>query len=370
MRWSQCIAAAWYGDRTWIRALWPLTLAYRGALRQHRRRGQVQAQAQIKRHGRLAAPVVVIGNITAGGTGKTPLLLHLAARLRSAGIRVGAIARGYGGRARHYPHRVCAADSPQTVGDEPLLIAQYGLPIVIDPDRYAAAKHLLCQTSVDLILSDDGLQHHALPRALEILVVDGQRQFGNGMLLPAGPLREPLARLHQVDFCLLNGAPDNDDSGDNSGAGDENDNPLHPELARALDGHFHLQPRHWLQLAPNTQIAIDALPAARTVHAIAAIGNPQRFFATLASLGLRPHHCHPLADHAPISAEHLRRLGANDPATQILMTTKDAVKCRQTIAAHDWRNCWALEVGVTMQAELENRLLAAIKATLTTRRGT
>lgn len=140
----------------------------------------------------MGVPVIVVGNITAGGTGKTPLIAWLAARLREQGYRPGIIARGYGGRARHWPQQVRPDSDPRTVGDEPVLLARRtGCPMAVGPDRVAAARALLQHSDCDILISDDGLQHYALARDIEIAVVDGDRRYGNGLCLPAGPLREP-----------------------------------------------------------------------------------------------------------------------------------------------------------------------------------
>ena len=154
----------------------------------------------------LPVPVIVVGNISVGGTGKTPLVVWLVSLLRKAGYHPGIVSRGYGGKAERWPQQVRPDSDPQTVGDEPVMLAQRcACPIVAAPDRVAAAKLLLKHTKCDLIITDDGLQHYRLKRDIEIVVVDGERRFGNGHCLPAGPLREPQSRLAEVDFVIANG---------------------------------------------------------------------------------------------------------------------------------------------------------------------
>jgi tetraacyldisaccharide 4'-kinase len=282
----------WYGQAPGGAWLVPLSWLFRAVAAL--RRGAF-------RHGWLASghpgrPVVVIGNLTVGGSGKTPLTAWLATSLAARGLRVGIASRGHGGSARG-PLEVTAASDPAVVGDEPLLLARRtGARVVVARDRLAAARALA--PAVDVILADDGLQHYRLARDLEVLVVDGVRRYGNGRLLPAGPLREPERRAAGVDVVVANGG-----------------------LAR--DGELAMR------LEPQAVVALDTglrSPLAgwrdREVHAVAGIGDPARFFATLRDAGLRVIE-HPLPDHAPIGAADLRF----GDALPVLMTEKDAVKC-------------------------------------------
>lgn len=254
---------------------------------------------------RLPVPVVVVGNISVGGTGKTPATLWLVEQARALGFRPGVISRGYGGRAPRYPLRVTAGSDPAECGDEPALIARRsGVPVAVAPDRVAAARLLIEQDGVDLLIADDGLQHYRLARDLEFCVIDGARGLGNGARLPAGPLREPASRLANVDAVIVNGA-----------------------LRATLPAHG--RPQLAMQLGIDRVLALDSgevrpLSAFRgqTVHAVAGIGHPQRYFEALTAAGLVviPQ---PFPDHHRFAAADL----AFGDAAPVLMTEKDAVKC-------------------------------------------
>ncbi len=350
---EQFLTRAWYGGAAWVRLLEPLALLYVKVIEQRRRTSRFGQES-------LPVPLVIVGNITLGGTGKTPLIIHLCRILHDRGIRVGVISRGYGAGRTRFPHAVQASDSPVDVGDEPLLTVQEtGLPLVIDPDRLRAARHLLDIEHVELILSDDGMQHYALPRDLEILVVDGVREFGNERCLPAGPLREPVDRLRDVDFCLINGTAQSLTS---------------DALRQSADGDFRLIPKNWIQLSTGERVPTEShVPSflglsSGSVRALAAIGNPQRFFAALEDLGIQSE-CHALDDHHQITAEHLQRIGAGEAGVQVLMTTKDAVKCRSEIKSRGWHNCWALDVGVEIDEGLQNALVGRIEQLVNDRTG-
>ena len=200
---ASLLERGWYRDNWLTRLLAPLAWLFAAISRWRRRVLSRAAQRQS-----LPVPVIVVGNISVGGTGKTPLLITLVETLRRDGFRPGVISRGYGGKAPNYPFMVGGDTPPQQGGDEPVLIAsQCQCPVVVDPDRLQAAHYLLTHSDCNVILSDDGLQHYRLPRDIEIAVVDGQRGFGNRRLLPAGPLREPVSRLDEVDFVVCNGQP-------------------------------------------------------------------------------------------------------------------------------------------------------------------
>ncbi len=293
--------------------LYPLSLLYRLALTL--REGMLYA-ADVAPVARLPVPVIVIGNITAGGTGKTPLVLWLAAFLRGRGFHPGIVSRGYGGTARG-PLEVPAASDPRACGDEPVLLAQRaGCPVWIGADRVAAARALLAaHPGCDVLISDDGLQHRALGRDVEICVVDGERGHGNGWLLPAGPLREPVARLASVDAVVVN-----------SGTGGRD---LVPPGVRLFDMSLKGDEFHNL-LDPGHRVSAGHFRGKR-VHAVAGIGNPQRFFRQLAGLGLE-FAAHPFPDHHAFGAGDLAFPGAD----AILMTEKDAVKCQRFAAEMHW----------------------------------
>jgi tetraacyldisaccharide 4'-kinase len=273
-------------------------------------------------HRRLPVPVVVVGNLTVGGTGKTPAVLKLAELLRARGWRPGIITRGYGGRGSIWPQVVCPDADPSRLGDEPVLLARRsGCPVVAGPDRVAAGLLALRQ-GVDILLADDGLQHYRLARDIEIALVDGERGLGNGRCLPAGPLREPRSRLARVDFVLINGG--------NSGKG------------------------HRMGLIPGAAVNLGEPEVTRPitdflgerVFAVAAIGNPGRFFGMLRALGLEVQG-RGYPDHHPFSAADL----ADWPAGPVLMTEKDAVKC----ARFSRPDLWYLPV----EAELDPAFVTA-----------
>ena len=310
------ITAAWYSGHPALLALRPLEWLYRAVVQRKRARFLAGEGAIY----RAPVPVVVVGNITVGGTGKTPMILWLIEQCRRHGLRVGVVSRGYGAQPPQLPWRVQADQDAGVAGDEPLLIVQRsGVPLMIDPDRGRAVAALLATEPLDLILSDDGLQHYRLARDLELVLIDAARGLGNRRCLPAGPLREPVERLLSVDARLYNGA--NTDS---------------------IDGYaFTLQPRNLINLRSGDVRPLTHFPAGQMLHAVAGIGNPQRFFNTLEGLHWRPV-AHAFADHAPYSAELLNF----SPALPVLMTEKDAVKCR-AFAADDW---WYLAVDAVPSA--------------------
>lgn len=304
------LTAAWYQGHPALTLLRPLEWLYRRVV-QGKRRAFLAGEGDIYR---APVPVVVVGNVTVGGTGKTPMILWLIEHCRARGLRVGVVSRGYGATPPQLPWRVRAEDPAEQAGDEPLLIVQRtGVPLVIDPQRARAVQALLEQETLDLVLCDDGLQHYRLARDLELVLVDAARGLGNGRCLPAGPLREPAERLAEVDAVLRNGAAEDDAQG------------------YALQ----LRPTALVNLRSGERAALDHFPPCQRVHAVAGIGNPQRFFNTLEALNWRPI-AHPFADHASYSPEALQF----SPTLPLLMTEKDAVKCR-AFAAADW---WYLAV--------------------------
>ncbi|MDF3196531.1 tetraacyldisaccharide 4'-kinase [Pseudomonas sp. 1928-m] len=307
---SARLTAAWYAGHPALGLLRPLEWLYRTVVQRKRARF-LAGEGEIYR---APVPVVVVGNITVGGTGKTPMILWLIEHCRRQGLRVGVVSRGYGAQPPQLPWRVQADQAASVAGDEPLLIVQRsGVPLMIDPDRGRAVAALLAAEPLDLVLSDDGLQHYRLARDLELVLIDAARGLGNRHCLPAGPLREPVERLQGVDALLYNGASSD------------------PQ-----DGYgFTLQPRTLVNLRSGQQQPLSHFPAGQALHAVAGIGNPQRFFNTLEGLHWRPV-AHAFADHAPYSAELLNF----SPALPVLMTEKDAVKCR-AFAADDW---WYLAV--------------------------
>ena len=342
------IEQTWYNNSLLSLIFIPLSWVY-GLVANYRRRSATPSNFE--------PVIIVVGNITVGGTGKTPFISYLSRLLTQRGYSVGLVSRGYGAKRHHFPHRIQSQDSAEDVGDEPMLLFQEtGLPTVIDPNRPRAVSYLIeqCQGGLDVVLSDDGLQHYALGRDLELALIDGDRGLGNGRLLPAGPCRENPDRLKKVDFCLLNG---------------ESARILPDSLENCVDGNFSLVPCTWIELHSGRKLELDDLPTARRVQAFAAIGNPQRFFNTLESLGVNAD-CQEFADHQALSVEQLQKLGAVDPDQQLLMTTKDAVKCRAILENADlpMGNCWALKVKLRIDDKLEERILNRVEQLIGQRR--
>jgi len=300
----------WYGGHPAQVLLYPLEALFRHVVRRRRQRF-LRGEGDIYR---APVPVLVVGNITVGGTGKTPLILWLIEACRQRGLRVGVVSRGYGASPPRLPWRVEADQPAVQAGDEPLLIVQRtGVPLIIDPDRPRAVRALLEAQPVDIVLCDDGLQHYRLARDLELVLIDAARGLGNGRCLPAGPLREPAERLASVDAVLHNGAVTD------------------PPGAYG----FGLQPTALVHLASGERYPLDHFPPGTALHALAGIGNPRRFFATLEALHWRPIP-HAFADHARYHAEQL----CFSPELPVVMTEKDAVKCRAFAHA----DCWYLAV--------------------------
>ena len=283
---------------------------------------------------RLPVPVIVVGNISVGGTGKTPLALWLVARLREAGYQPGIVSRGYGG-AHELPHAVHGDSDATRCGDEPVLLARRSAcPVWIGKDRVAVARALLAANArCNIIVADDGLQHYRLARTLEIAVVDGARGHGNGFMLPAGPLREPRSRLNSVDAVVVRGAV----------AVPKPATP--PHFAMTLDA-TGLRNLHDASL----HLSVGGLHGLR-VHAIAGIGNPQQFFEMLTGLGIA-HTPHAFADHHVFTASDIEY--ANCDA--VVMTEKDGVKCERYASARHW----ALLVDARVDDALAQVLLAQI----------
>lgn len=274
---------------------------------------------------RVSVPVIVVGNIAVGGTGKTPLTIHLVERLQRAGFTPGVISRGYGGKAHKVPLPVTRSTSPADAGDEPVLIARRaGVPVVVHPRRVLAARTLLhANPAVDVLVCDDGLQHYTLARDVELVVIDAARGLGNTRMLPAGPLREPGHRMRSADYVVVNGAG----------------SPGLPDDVPVVQ--MSLQPTALVNLRSGERQPADALADGACV-AVAGIGNPQRFFSLLAELGYDAE-CRAFPDHHVFTPDDLAFSGKRP----VLMTEKDAVKCAP-FAAPDW---WYLEISATLNDE-------------------
>jgi len=331
---AERLVAAWYSPRlTALTALTiPLSLLFRLGVAVRR----FAYRVGVLRSVRLPVPVVVVGNITVGGTGKTPLVAALASALAERGFRPGIVSRGYGrDDEQGEPVAVEPDDDPHRVGDEPLLLARAGFPVVVGRDRVAAGRALLARNpQCNVILSDDGLQHYRLARRVEIAVVDGTRGLGNRWMLPAGPLREPPSRLDTVDaVAVLTGESDA------------------TQPARAHTFAMRLIGDRFVRVDDPLTSAPAAVFARRGVHALAGIGHPARFFAQLAAMGIAATP-HPFRDHHRFVAGDL----AIDDAEAILMTEKDALKC-ETFADE---RCWYLPV----QARIDDGLITLVEGKL------
>ena len=331
----------WYGRSPWFTAcawlLAPLSWIFASVALLRRwayRSGALRAV-------RVSRPVIVVGNVTVGGTGKTPFVIWLAECLRARGLRPGIITRGYGGAAHIWPQRVTADSDAGQVGDEALLLALRTRAIVIaGPNRVDDARAAI-ELGADVILSDDGLQHYGLARDVEIAVLDGERGVGNGRYLPAGPLREGVSRLGRVDLLAI------------TRRGGLQADAFVPQSATPC-----VEVRHRLgdaySLVNGERRALAALQG-RRVHAVAGIGHPQAFFDALRAAGLEVDG-RALPDHAPIASNVLQF----EDALDILMTEKDAVKCR---ALAD-RRCWAVELVVELPEADRVRLLSIVDQAL------
>ncbi|HET7921600.1 MAG TPA: tetraacyldisaccharide 4'-kinase [Gammaproteobacteria bacterium] len=322
----------WYGRRPiWL--LTPLSVLF--AILSGLRRSLYRTGILLP--GALPVPVIVVGNISVGGSGKTPFTIWLAQSLREAGYHPGILTRGYGGKARTWPREVTADSTAQDVGDEAVLLARRtGVPVVAGPDRLAAAQLLIDRHPINVIVSDDGLQHYRLPRRVEIIMLDGQRGLGNRWCLPAGPLREPARRLRRCDFTVLKG-------GDSRPAGVP-DAALNMQLA--LTGA--------VSLADGRVRDIGDF-AAEPVHAVAGIADPTQFFAALVAQGLEVDG-RALPDHAQPRPQDWRF----GDAQAVLMTEKDAVKCK----GMPLENHWYVTAEARFDPDVKQRLLAGIIARL------
>lgn len=330
----------WYEGRKPPRLLKPLEKLYQRVVNRKRYRFLRDAGASYS----PKAPVVIVGNITVGGTGKTPLTLFLIERFKEKGLRVGVISRGYGGAAKQYPIAVDKACNAEHVGDEPLMVhLRSGAPVVVDPNRVAAAKYLEQHYDVDIIISDDGLQHYSLNRSVEIVVMDATRGIGNGRCLPSGPLREPVTRLASVDFLIVNSGDINDlSSGVRTEFSDVDASFSMQIEAEGLEPVFR----------PKGNKPLPCPSRNTEVYGVAGIGNPARFFSTLSAFGY-------LVAERPFPDHHQYKQGdfelmSNKP---IIMTEKDAVKVHSLESTSSLINSWYLKVSANISPFLIDGIL-------------
>ncbi|MFE8150928.1 tetraacyldisaccharide 4'-kinase [Brenneria goodwinii] len=322
------IERIWSGRSPLYWLLVPLSVLYgfiTFLIRQSYRRGW-------RKSWRAPVPVIVVGNLTAGGNGKTPVVIWLVEQLQRKGYRVGVVSRGYGGKAQHYPLLVDDDVTTAQAGDEPVLIYQRtGAPVAVAPQRRLAVEALLARYPLDMVITDDGLQHYALARDIELVVVDGIRRFGNGWWLPAGPMRERESRLRSVDAVIVNGG-----------------------TAQAGEIAMHLTSGMAINLLSGEKRPVSRL---QNVVAMAGIGYPQRFFTTLRDAGVSISREEAFADHQSYQPDQLKQLTA-DERQPLLMTEKDAVKCR-TFASRNW---WYLPVDAVLAEPQAARLIGRLAA--------
>ena len=318
----------WYTRSPWLILLTPVAFIYCLIVRLRRllyRIGILQSH-------NLPVPVIVVGNLAVGGTGKTPLVAWLAELLKQSGYSPGIIARGYLGRARHWPQQVRPDSDPVMVGDEAVLLAGLGgCPVAVAPRRVQAARALLEHNTCDLILSDDGLQHYALQRDIEIAVIDGIRRMGSGLCLPAGPLREPARRLAEVDLVVVNGLVKHGEF---------------PMMMKCMTAY---------SLSDGGEMRELKSFRGQTVHAVAGIGNPERFFAALRQAGLDIEE-HAFPDHHHFAVQEIEF----HDGLPVIMTEKDAVKCR----GFALKNSWFAPVIIEMGRDFESRILELVDAVM------
>lgn len=321
---SKRVEDIWYGSHPFGLVLAPLGWLW-CVVAVLRRKAYLSGLLNMRR---LGVPVIVVGNISVGGTGKTPLVLWVAQLLQAHGYRPGIVGRGYGGKARHWPQQVRPDSDPVTVGDEAVLLARRsGCPVAVGPDRWACGEALVRHAGCDVIVSDDGLQHLALDRDIEIATIDGVRRHGNRRCLPAGPLREPPGRLDSVDMVVSNGL---------AGRGE-------------FSMGYEAEPLRCI-VDESRRLPLEGLKDQK-VHAVAGIGDPERFFDYLRSQGLHVIR-HPFPDHHMFRAEDIRF----DDGLAVVMTEKDAVKCSR-IAGRDH---WYLPVSAKLPQAFELRLLSLL----------
>ena len=326
---TNVIEEAWYENKNWIKILLPISWIYRFLFKIFRRRNLASAwKPEFK--------TIVIGNLTVGGTGKTPLVIWLANELKREGYHPGIVSRGYKGLANKNPNIIDKHSNPSDVGDEPLIIFNNtNCPVVVGSNRVEAAKFLIKNKHCDVLISDDGLQHFKLGRDIEIAMIDGLRKFGNNLLLPAGPLREPIKKLDQVDFVI-------------------NTNAFYSEEAKAKENNFLMtyKPISWVNLVTQESIDINDWSKDNIVYGIAGIGNPSSFFSLLRSLDFQviekvfPDH------HEFIDTDFFEM---ND--LPVVMTEKDAIKCKFLKNS----NCWYLKIEPVINEDFKTNLFRKIK---------
>ena len=300
-----------------------------------------QRKSQSKKRPKLACPIIVVGNITVGGTGKTPLTIHIVKLLQQAGYHPAIITRGYGGKATIWPQAVTSKSDPYLVGDEAVLMASStGVPVYAGANRLESIEQLLTEQKCDVVVSDDGMQHYKLPRDIQIAVIDGKRQLGNGYCLPAGPLREKKERLKECDFVVMN----NDVMTINN-----RDEKRYFEMALIGQTLINLST---LEAKPLSDLHGE------TIQALTGIGNPQRFYTSLEDAGVKV-----IENSFPDHYAFLKSDLNFDEASTVIMTEKDAVKCKPLLDndSNKAKQYWCLPVTAKIPNEFNIALLTKLK---------
>ncbi|UDG81134.1 Tetraacyldisaccharide 4'-kinase [Candidatus Hartigia pinicola] len=320
------IERIWSGNSWLYILLLPLSFLYGFSVLVRR----ISYKIGLFRSWKASVPVVIVGNLTVGGNGKTPVVIWIVESLTKAGYRVGVVSRGYGGTAKRYPLVLTPTITTIQAGDEPVLIYnRTKVPVAVAPKRTDAIKILLKNYALDVIVSDDGLQHYALSRDYQIIVIDGKRRFGNGWWLPAGPMREREKRLKTVNAVIINDG-----------------SPRKNEILMVLEGNIAVN------LLSGYKTPVTEL---KTIVAMAGIGYPSRFFTVLENKGLQLIQTYAFSDHQSYQRQKLILLTPNNEI--LLMTEKDAVKC-QSFAQPNW---WYLPVQASLNVFDEQKILSAIK---------
>lgn len=321
------ITKIWSGDNKLYWLLIPFSIIY-GIVVFIRK---AMYKLRIFKSWKAPVPVIIVGNLSVGGNGKTPVVVYLVEQLLARGYRVGVVSRGYGGKSSSYPVIVTKDTPAHIVGDEPVLVYQRtGVPFAVAPKRSDAVKALLTSYPIDIIITDDGLQHYSLKRDIEIVVVDGKRDFGNGWYLPAGPMRESISRLNHIDYLIING-----------------------ESNKAYTNAYSMElvPNEAINLLTKERKPISQLA---NICAMAGIGDPNRFFTMLKKQHVDLVNTVSYMDHQSYSKEQLLKLA--NPSQILLMTEKDAVKCEE-FAQSNW---WYLPINAVLPAQFIENLLDKI----------
>ena len=319
---SSFVVDSWYKKSLWLYLLYPFSLVIQ-YLTNRRRRKYLKNLPTLNKN----VPVVIVGNLTIGGTGKTPLVKYIASRLKDLGYKPGLVSRGYGGNYKK-TMKVELDSSVKATGDEAQILSKLGLPFYLDRDRVRAVETLVSNHDCDVVITDDGLQHYNLKRDIEIIVIDGKRRFGNNLVFPAGPLRESKKRLKDADFVINNSGP--------------------TEGEEIL---MNISPSKFVHLNSGKSYPVDQWPMHKEVHAVAGLGNPGRFFDTLSRLGFN-HIKHPFPDHHKYITTDLHFLDHHP----ILMTEKDASKCKHFNNNKIWYLAVEADLSNQFINELDNRL--------------